>query len=91
MVIEQLGAWSSVERGIQIMAADGRIEGVVLSCQDTLEQVEKAKLISPEALEQLRRAIIIGGYTSFELSDGGMVESEGEEGRIVHALRIFAS
>ena len=88
MVLESLGAWSSVECGIDAMVADGRIDAIILQFRGVFGDVFKIfEVITPESLEILRRAVI-GRFENFDLSSSTIERSDG---RPAHALHIVAS
>jgi len=88
MVLESLGAWSSVERGIDMMAADGRIEAIVLQFRGAFGDVFKIfENINSESMQMVRH-FVAGRFENFDLSSSSIERSDG---RVVHALHIAAS
>ncbi len=87
MVLESLGAWSSVENEICILAADGRIEAIILQFKGVYGDVFKTfEVINPQSLELLK-GTIDSSFKNFELISSKI----DRDGQAVHALHIVAS
>jgi len=87
MVLESLGAWSSVENEICILAADGRIDAIILQFKGAYGDVFKTfEVINPQSLELLK-CTINSRFKNFELISSKI----DRDGQVVHALHIVAS
>ena len=87
MVLESVGAWSSVERGINAMVADGRITSIVLHYPGEFGDIfEIFEDTSMNTLDQIKMAV--SAFDNFDLSSGTIVRIDGSP---VHALFVTAS
>lgn len=87
MVIEVLGVWSSVEKKISTMSADGRIEAVVLQYPGSFGDIFKIyQSTDRNSLRTIKNVAV--GFNRYELTSSVI---EGKDGKVVHALHIIFS